>query len=285
MPRSAPLAHLHDARLHFVRWGSSGPRVLLIHAVGFDHRTWEPVLPYLADEFELVAPDLPGHGASEKPANADYGLRSLGARMIGFLDELGWEDAIVVGNSIGGGTALSLAIQAPERVRALALINSVGLRSGLPLLGRLAFLPLVPLVASYSPLIAIRLGLEFARCARGTLSADRCALSSQYLRSPEGRASFFATLRQLYGQDLAHMAESYGQIRCPTLILHGEQDPLIRVRHARALAGEIPNSKLVLLPRCGHFSQEECPVPVANNLRAFLEQVCAKNASASSVQS
>src|SRR5688500_11581314 len=111
---------LGSTRLHYVQWGYSGPRVVLIHAIGFVHHTWEPVVPDLRDGFRLVGVDLPGHGESDKPAAVDYSLPAFGRRLIRFLDELGWEDAVLIGNSLGGGTALAAAVQAPERVRALA---------------------------------------------------------------------------------------------------------------------------------------------------------------------
>lgn len=264
---------LLNTQLHFVRWGDRGPRVILIHAIGFDHRSWEPIAPLLREEYQLVALDLPGHGESEKPAGVDYGLRSLGARVVRFMDEMGWEDAILVGNSLGGGTSLAVTLQAPERVRGLALVNSVAFRQGLPLLGRLGLLPLVPLVSCYAPGLAVRLGLESVRGAWGSVTQDRCRACGVYLRSSEGRAAFFTALRALYGQDLDRMSEHYHEIRCPTLVLHGERDPLIRVSHAERLAKTIPGAELVRIPRCGHFAQEERPDVVARELRRFFERV------------
>src|SRR5690349_4791541 len=99
------MSDLSGARVHYIRRGETGPRVVLVHAIGFDHRSWELVLPRLADRCRIAAVDLPGHGQSDKPLGVDYGLRALGARVIAVLDELGWEDAVFVGNSLGGGTS------------------------------------------------------------------------------------------------------------------------------------------------------------------------------------
>jgi pimeloyl-ACP methyl ester carboxylesterase len=264
---------LRDTRLNWVQWGERGPRVVLIHAIGLDHQTWEPIAPFLEDKYQLVALDLPGHGESDKPVDADYNLPALGRRVLRFLYELGWEDAVFVGNSLGGGTSLSAALQAPERVKGLALINSVGLREGLPLVGKLAFLPVVPLATSYAPAPVMRLGLECARSAWGTVPKERGTFASRYLRSMEGRTAFFGTLKNLYGPDLDQMAERYEEIRCPTLVLHGEKDPLIRLSHAELLAEAIPPAELVCLPECGHFPQEEQPEQVASELRTFLDRI------------
>lgn len=263
---------LEQARLHYDLRGTEGPRVLLLHAIGFDHRTWESILPYLEDRYRILAVDLPGHGASDKPGTVDYGPWSLAARVLRLLEELGWKEAALVGNSLGGGVSLALAEQAPDRVRALALLNSVAFRRGLPPVGLLASLPLVPVLSGYAPGVAVRLGLESCRSGWGSVTADRCAASREYLRSAEGRLAFFRALRHLYGPDLDRMAERYPEIRCPALVLHGQKDPLIRSRHAEQLARTLPRAELLRLPRCGHFPQEECPQDVGPALRRFLDR-------------
>ena len=264
---------LHGTRIHYHRWGVAGPRVLLIHAIGFDHHSWKPIIPYLEDRYQLVALDLPGHGESEKPAGVDYSLRSLSERVVGFLDELGWDDAILIGNSLGGGTSLAVAERAPERVNGLALCNSVAYRAALPILGRLALFPLVSMVSPWAPSFAVRVGLETVRASWGSVTGERCSAVGRYFRSREGRSAFFQTLRQLYGADLAEMEPHYRELRCPALVLHGEGDLLIRVRFAERLAREIPHAQFVRLPRCGHFPQEERPEETGRALRTFLDRV------------
>lgn len=263
---------LDNARIRFSRWGDFGPRVLLIHAIGLDHRSWRSIAPLLQDDFQLVAIDLPGHGESDKPAGADYSLRSMGRRVIGFLDEIGWENCVLLGNSIGGGTALAAALHAPERIRGLALINSVGLRAGLPLVGRLSGLPFVPLLSRFAPALLVRLGLEAVRGRWGSVTPERCDSSCRYFRSAEGRTAFFTALRALYGVDLDAMAPLYATIRCPTILIHGTRDPLIRLTHAEKLAAAIPGAELVPIPACGHFAQEEAPGRVAREFHRFMDR-------------
>ncbi len=264
---------LAQAKMHYARWGHQGPRVLFVHPIGFDHTTWDRVVPHFQKQYQMAAVDLPGHGKSDKPSAVDYGVRSLGARLVRLLDELEWEDAILVGNSIGGGVSLAAALQAPERVRGLALFNTVAYRRGLPPVGRLAFMPMVPLVSCYAPPVFRRVGLDFARHGWGKVSQDRCDQAGRYLREPEGRTAFFRTLRQLYGPDLEVLAPHYREIHCPTLVAHGVTDPLIRLWHAEQLASDIPTAELVRLPQCGHFPQEERPREVTELLAPFLERV------------
>src|SRR5438270_12321627 len=107
------IADLTSTKVHFIRRGEQGLRVVLVHAIGFDDRSWDLVLPRLAERCRVAAIDLPGHGESDKPLGADYGLEALGARLVRVLDELGWEDAVLVGNSLGGGTSLAATLRAP----------------------------------------------------------------------------------------------------------------------------------------------------------------------------
>ena len=263
---------LDGVRVYHSMRGVDGPRVLLLHAIGFDHRTWNLILPHLEEKYRVAVLDLPGHGRSDKPSAVDYGPWSLGTRVVQLLDELGWNDAALVGNSLGGGVSLAVALQAPERVRALGLLNSVAFRWGLPPLGRLAAVPFIPAIAQYVPVFGLRFGLETCRHRWGSVTADQCSASRDYLRTPEGRGAFFRALRHLYGLDLERMAQHYPEIRCPTLVLHGEKDVLIRLNHAERLAKTLPNGEFVRIPRCGHFPQEESPSAVALELRRFLDR-------------
>lgn len=264
---------LMRARINHRLYGEEGPRVLLLHPIGFDLHTWDDVLPYIEDGYRIAAIDLPGHGQSDKPAGVDYGLRLLGQRLIRFLDELGWEDAVLVGNSIGGGTCLSAAAQAPERVTGLALFNTIGFREGLPLLGRIGRVPGAPSIAGWVPVPLVRLGLDYACAGWGKVTTERAGRCAEYLRDPEGRAAFFRMLRQIYGPDLDWLAAHYNEVRCPTLIAHGEADPLVPISHAKRMASAIPSAKFARIRGSGHFPQEERPEIVGPMLRRFVEKV------------
>src|SRR5579864_5577091 len=107
---------LQAAQINYRTRGDQGPAVVLLHPIGFDLHTWESVIPYLCDGYRLLALDIPGHGQSDKPRGADYSVPVLAARILAFLDEIGWRRAAFVGNSLGGGIALAAALQAPARV-------------------------------------------------------------------------------------------------------------------------------------------------------------------------
>ena len=116
---------IHGHRRAFVKTGQ-GPVVLLLHGLGCDHTTWEPVIDSLARRYTVIAPDLLGHGLSDKP-RADYSVGGYANGMRDLLTCLGIDRVTVVGHSFGGGVAMQFAYQFPERTERLILVASGGL--------------------------------------------------------------------------------------------------------------------------------------------------------------
>ena len=116
---------VHGHRRAYVCTGS-GPAVLLLHGLGCDHTTWEPVIESLSRRYTVIAPDLLGHGQSDKP-RADYTLGGFANGMRDLLTVLGIEKVTVIGHSFGGGVAMQFAYQFPERTERLMLVASGGL--------------------------------------------------------------------------------------------------------------------------------------------------------------
>ena len=121
---------LHEIVLHghrvFYRSAGSGPVVVLVHGITSTSATWANVLPYLAERFTVIAPDLLGHGESAKP-RGDYSLGAYASGIRDLLLALGHERATFVGHSLGGGVAMQLAYQFPEHCERLVLVSSGGL--------------------------------------------------------------------------------------------------------------------------------------------------------------
>jgi pimeloyl-ACP methyl ester carboxylesterase len=116
---------LHGNRMGF-RTAGEGPAVVLIHGMAGSSETWALILPPLGASARVVAPDMPGHGASAKP-RGDYSLGALASGIRDLLIVLGIERATIVGHSLGGGVAMQFAYQFPERCDRLVLVSSGGL--------------------------------------------------------------------------------------------------------------------------------------------------------------
>src|SRR4051794_2369516 len=141
---------LHGHRVTYRRAGW-GPVILLLHGVAGSSETWAPVIESLAERYTIVAPDLIGHGESAKP-RGDYSLGAFASGIRDLLQAIGHERATVVGHSLGGGIAMQLAYQFPERCERLVLVSSGGLGREVNFLLRAATLPgsewVIPLLAS-----------------------------------------------------------------------------------------------------------------------------------------
>src|ERR671931_945049 len=149
---------LHGHRVGFVRAGS-GPLVVLVHGITSSSEIWLGVIRRLADRYTVVAPDLLGHGRSAKP-RGDYSLGAYASGIRDLMMVLGFERATFVGHSLGGGVAMQLAYQFPERTERLVLVSSGGLGREVSFVLRAATIPgaelVLPLLANESVLRAGR---------------------------------------------------------------------------------------------------------------------------------
>ena len=123
-PHEVQYLTIHSHRRAFVKVGE-GPALLLLHGLGCNHTTWEPVIDDLAKRFTVIAPDLLGHGLSAKP-RADYSVGGYANGVRDLLTVLGIDKVTVVGHSFGGGVAMQFAYQFPERTERVVLVASRG---------------------------------------------------------------------------------------------------------------------------------------------------------------
>jgi pimeloyl-ACP methyl ester carboxylesterase len=278
MPRVEETS-LHGHRVRY-RIGGDGPVILLIHGITGSSAQWETTMELLESDYTVIAPDLLGHGESAKP-RGDY---SLGAYASGLRDLLAWLEmpaATVVGHSLGGGIAMQFAYQFPERCERLGLVNSGGLGREVNLLLRAAALPgaelVLPLIAAnwtrsvglavsdFVGRLGLRVGSDIAEMSRGYAS----------LIDGEARSAFLHTLRAVIepgGQRVNAADRLYLAEEVPTLIVWGERDPMIPVKHAYTAHEAMPGSRLEIFPGAGHFAQLDEPVRFAAVLAAFMEE-------------
>jgi pimeloyl-ACP methyl ester carboxylesterase len=246
--------------------GAERPVLLLIHGLGGSSATWQEVLPALARRYTVVVPDLLGHGESDKPSH-DYSLGAHANVLRDLMIAIGFERATIVGQSLGGGVALQLAYQHPQRCERLVLVSSGGLGSEVSWLLRALTLPGVEyLMPVLFPSFVRDAGNALSRRLRGLgLRAPR--LEQEWrtyvsLTEPGNRSSFMRTLRSVVdpaGQAVSAKDRLYLASQVPTLILWGRHDRMIPVEHAFAAHEAIPESQLVIFEDSGHFPHAEEP--------------------------
>jgi pimeloyl-ACP methyl ester carboxylesterase len=251
---------------------------LLIHGIAGSSRTWEQVIPLLAREHTVLAPDLVGHGESAKPAG-DYSLGAQASTLRDLLSVLGIERVTVVGQSFGGGVAMQFSYQFPEHCDRLVLVGSGGLGREVSWLLRLLTIPGVEFVLPVvtpgfvrdrgNDLVSFLHKAGF-RHARGVEMWRAYASLSEL----ESRRAFVRTLRGVVdpgGQSVNAMDRLYLAARMPTLIVWGDRDTIIPVSHARAAHEAIPGSRLEIIEGAGHFPHVEEPLRFVELLSEFID--------------
>ncbi|MBK9180950.1 MAG: alpha/beta fold hydrolase [Acidimicrobiales bacterium] len=266
--------HGHDVGY---RTGGQGPVILLLHGIAGSSRTWREVMPALARDHTVLAPDLIGHGESAKPMG-DYSLGAYASGMRDLLGVLGIARVTVVGHSFGGGVAMQLAYQHPECCERLVLVGSGGLGRQVSWLLRMFALPgfeyLMPLF--FPPFLRDRgndVGQVLHR--RGVRSArvDEMWRAYASLADSPNRKAFLRTIRSVIdpgGQVVSAMDRLYLAAWMPTLIVWGDKDDIIPVAHAYAAHEAIPGSRLEVFEGSAHFPHAEQPERFVEVLSDFM---------------
>lgn len=257
---AAPRAEMIDladgSRVNAIVAGPTDARgtIVFVHGLGGSQSTWASVLGDFAEEYRIVAVDLPGHGASDKPdpGSADYSIAGLANALGQAIETLDLAPAVIIGHSLGGATALQLALDRPKLVRGLVLVDSAGLGSEISdeLLDRVETEPskeearrLLELFFANQRFILER-GVEEMYASRTAPGADAAVKAISDLAFSRG------------GQKMDYR-ERLGEITAPVLIVWGELDRVVPAGHAVAASNALPGAWLEILEGVGHVPQIE----------------------------
>jgi pimeloyl-ACP methyl ester carboxylesterase len=268
---------LHGRKIAY-RTGGWGPLIVLIHGITSNSATWDRVLPALAQRYTVLAPDLLGHGRSDK-LRGDYSVGAHANTIRDLLDALGYRKATFVGHSLGGGVALQFAYQYPERVERLALVAPGGFGKEVTPLLRAASIPgsgPVLALAAAKPIIEAgtlltqllgRLGLH------GGTDLEEIGRAYALLAERDARRAFLHTLRSvvdLAGQRVTALDRIDVAHDFPALIVWGERDRVVPASHGEQAHRLVPNTYLALFENAGHFPHRDDPQQFVEVLEAFL---------------
>jgi pimeloyl-ACP methyl ester carboxylesterase len=272
---------LHGHRLAYRVGGERGdadrPVLLLVHGIADSSETWRPVLPGLARRFTVIAPDMLGHGESDKPRH-DYSLGAYANVLRDLMVALEIERATLVGHSLGGGIAMQFAYQEPLRCERLVLVSTGGLGREVSWILRALAAPGVEYVIPVIfPPGADRAGDAIGRALR-RLGLRPGVLANEWrtyaaLCKPANRGPFVRTLRSVIdvgGQAVNAHDRLYLASHLPSLILWGRRDRVIPVSHGIAAHEAWARSQLVIFERSGHFPHNEDPVRFVDVVTDFV---------------
>jgi pimeloyl-ACP methyl ester carboxylesterase len=268
---------LHGDRVAYRDVGAGGEALLLIHGMAGSSETWRAVIPQLSRKYRVVAPDLLGHGKSDKP-RGDYSLGAFAVWLRDLLDELGISRATVIGQSLGGGVAMQFVYQHPDYCQRLVLISSGGLGPDVGWTLRLLSAPgaelILPAIAP-PPVLTVGNKLRSWFSAAGLQSPRGAEIWSAYssLSDAKTRQAFLRTLRSVVdprGQAVSALNRLHLTSELPTMVIWGDQDRIIPVGHGYALHEARPGSRLEVLKGVGHFPHVERPSEVVDLLDDFI---------------
>jgi pimeloyl-ACP methyl ester carboxylesterase len=253
----------------------TGPPLMLIHGLGGTRHTWRHLMTALARTHTTIALDLPGHGESDAPAgNYSFGGHACAVRDL--LVALGHPRASIAGHSLGGGIALQIAYQFPERTDRLVLVSSGGLGAEVTPILRAATVPGAgALVAGLSRVPAALTRRLFELVPGLVAPSDARLLSDglRGLRNSRQRKTLIRTARTVIdwrGQTVTagRLTSLLGDI--PVLVAWGADDTTIPPRHHHALAERVPHAVMVEIAGAGHYPHETAADRLLSAIEGFL---------------
>jgi len=268
-------------QVHYKTVGEGEPTMILLHGFGAGEFTWQEVVEPLAEYGMVVTYDRPGFGLTERPMPGQwigpnpYSSGFQPGLLVGLMDSLGIESAILVGNSAGGNVAAQTALEYPERVRGLMLVDAsiYGYRGAEKLSEGVLSLPVVQNVGPLLARMAALLGTRFADSSwhePAKLSPELRAKYGTQLRADHWDYGFWEAGRVGLPDDLTARLE---ELDLPVLVITGDDDSVVPTDNSVRLAGELPNAQLAVMSDCGHVPHEECPSQFLAAVRGFLGEL------------
>jgi 2-hydroxy-6-oxo-6-(2'-aminophenyl)hexa-2,4-dienoate hydrolase len=245
------------------------PRIVLIHGGGAGADSagnWRHTMPLLAQEFHVFAVDMVGFGRSGKPDAASYvysqSQRNL--HLAEFLRAVDLQGAALIGNSMGGATALGVAMEHPELVGCLVLMGSAGL--------------VAKITEDLKPIIYYDFTLEGMQRLVTALTGSRFHVSPELVRlryelsiEPDTRRAYEAIMKWIRDQGgLSYSQEAIRKVKTPTLVVNGKEDVVVPISNAYRFLELLENSWGYFIPHCGHWAMIEAPEDFARAVRGFL---------------
>jgi pimeloyl-ACP methyl ester carboxylesterase len=256
--------------------GGDGPVVILIHGLAASIEIWERIIPKLSKTCRVIAFDLPGYGEADRP-DAAYDAPFFVTQLKAVMDALSLERAHLVGSSLGASLIVRFSEQNLHRIETAVLAAPGGFGAGvhpflriptLPIIGYQMGRPLKP-----TNIFAVKLAMADQRNA----TSDLINIADRYSKMSGGHRAFVRTLKAVIGplgvKDRDSFEGQARQLNRPTLVVWGKQDRLFAHRQSERAMQLLPNAKLLLLDKCGHYPQWEQPNDFASAIIRHLATV------------
>ena len=253
-----------------------GPPVILLHGFGACTYTWRHLAPELAGDHRVFALDLKGYGLSDKPEDGRYAVSDQAEMVAAFIRAQDLHNLAIIGHSMGGGVALMAYFKVqedtPARIKRLVLIDSAGYPQKMPWFILLARIPVVNRLVTrlLSPRFATYIVLKKCYYNDDKITEEQVDTYAYYGSLPGAREAVRQTARQIVPAEIEALTAKHKTIKVPVLIIWGAEDKVVPVKLAKKFKEDIPDSELVILPRCGHIPPEEEALKTNQLIAAFL---------------
>ena len=272
---------INGINVHYKQFGSGEPVMILLHGFGASVFSWREVMAPLANSGTVIAFDRPAFGLTQRPMPGEwqgqnpYSPEAQVALVIGLMDVLEIDQAILIGNSAGGTVALSTALAHPQRVTGLVLVDAAVYSGG----GAPAWiLPLfrLPQYERIGQLISRSLLQNGDRLIE-TAWHDPARISADVLdgyRKPLKANNWDRSLWELTkASGESNLADRLAELTLPVLVVSGDDDRIVPTDQSVRLAEEISGARLVVFTACGHVPQEECPDQFLQAVQPFVDSL------------
>jgi len=249
-------------RINYYQAGQ-GPPVILLHGFGACTYTWRHLAPELAKDHRVFAIDLKGYGLSDKPEDGKYAVSDQADMVAAFIRTRDLHNLVIIGHSMGGGVTLMTYFKVrpddPARIKKLVLIDSAGYPQKMPWFIRFARIPVINSLITrlLSPRFATYMVLKKCYYDNDKITEEQIDSYAYYGSLPGAREAVTATARQILPEDIEAVTAQYKTIKVPVLIIWGAEDEVVPLSVGKKFKRDIPDSELVVLPKCGHIPPEE----------------------------
>jgi 2-hydroxymuconate-semialdehyde hydrolase len=248
-----------------------GPPLVLLHGIPSSSYLWRDVIEPLSATFEVLAPDLLGYGDSDKRMDVDLSIAAQARYVVAFMETIGVHQAAVAGHDIGGGVAQLMAVDEPQRVARLILIDSIVDNNWpIPDIARLKEPAWDQIMVNIDLRSGLRKGLEAGMVTPGRVSDEMVDEWTRPFQDLGGRRAYLRAARALSNRDLLSRSKHIDEIETPTLILWGANDAFLESRWAETLHHKLRESTVEIIEPGGHFLPLDRPDAVAEAITRFL---------------
>jgi pimeloyl-ACP methyl ester carboxylesterase len=263
-----------STKLYKEVYGSGDP-ILCLHGLGASMFSWRHFITPFSQNNKLILVDFKGCGKSPKPKDTHYSIEEKTDDIYKLIIEENLKNLTLVGNSLGGGVALLLAIRLgelePTRLSRLVLIDSAGDKRYMPAHLKLVRSLLGAPIVYLSPVkLAAKIVLGMCYFDKKKITSEQVEAYASPMASPGGRHALLQTARQCIPPNIDELLAKVKTITVPTFLLWGREDGITPLKVGELLHQAIPNSTLEIIEQCGHIPQEEKPDETIARISRFL---------------